>query len=149
MSRPRVGSEDDRFKSFLESKDSAPIHPNQSGGDIPEEIRGLNWGAFGMNVVWGTAMRVHIAWLCIVPFVGMVMPFVLLIKGNEWAWRNGKWDSVEHFLSVQRNWAWATAIMFGVMFLISLTISAFLSNLIYSLWPDIPGIKEKILTFNN
>jgi type IV secretory pathway component VirB8 len=78
-------------------------------------------------------MRVHIAWLCILPFIGVVMQFVLLIKGNEWAWKNRRWDSVEHFLSVQRKWAWATAVVFGLMFLISLVILTFLSNLIYSL----------------
>ena len=34
-----------------------------------------------------------------------VMPFVLGAKGSRWAWRNGRWDSVEHFKRVQRLWA--------------------------------------------
>ena len=33
------------------------------------------------------------------------MAFVLGAKGNEWAWRNKKWESVEHFHSVQKIWA--------------------------------------------
>ena len=133
MSRPRIGSDDDNFKKFMAGRDHAPIHPGKGKDDIPEEIKGLNWGAFGMNVIWGTAMRVHIAWLCVVPFIGIVMPFVLLIKGNEWAWRNRRWDSIEHFLQVQKKWAWATGIMFLIMFIISFVISTFLSRLIYSL----------------
>ena len=33
------------------------------------------------------------------------MLFVLGAKGSAWAWRNGRWDSVEHFKRVQRKWA--------------------------------------------
>ncbi|MDW7651180.1 MAG: hypothetical protein SCK29_11100 [Bacillota bacterium] len=33
------------------------------------------------------------------------MPFVLGIKGNEWAWQNRQWDSVEQFHIVQKKWA--------------------------------------------
>lgn len=133
MSRPRIGSEDEQFKKFMADKDQAPIHPGGKNVDIPEEIRGLNWGAFGMNVIWGSAMRVHIAWLCIVPFIGLVMLFVLLIKGNEWAWKSRRWDSIEHFQRVQKKWAWATGIIFLIMFIISFAISTFLSHLIYTL----------------
>jgi hypothetical protein len=40
-----------------------------------------------------------------VPFFGLVMPFVLGAKGNEWAWRNGRWQTVEQFQRTQRRWA--------------------------------------------
>lgn len=30
---------------------------------------------------------------------------VLGLKGNEWAWKNRRFDSVEHFKRVQRVWA--------------------------------------------
>lgn len=32
------------------------------------------------------------------------MMIVLGIKGNEWAWRNNKWESVEQFISSQNKW---------------------------------------------
>ncbi len=32
------------------------------------------------------------------------MNFVLGFKGNEWAWQNRKWDSIEHFKTVQKIW---------------------------------------------
>src|SRR6202008_2407231 len=40
---------------------------------------------------------------------------VLGVKGNAWAWRNGRWDSVEHFKRVQRRWAiWGAVIWLAV-----------------------------------
>jgi hypothetical protein len=72
---------------------------------IPSEIKGWSWGALLMNWVWGLFNGTYIALLMFVPFVNFAMLFVLGAKGNEWAWRNKKWDSVEHFRSVQRKWA--------------------------------------------
>jgi hypothetical protein len=44
-------------------------------------------------------------------------------KGSRWAWRNGRWDSLEHFKRVQRLWAiwgvviWISSIaLFGGIF---------------------------------
>lgn len=94
------------------SKPTADTHliENTSGqGDlaqIPPEIRGWNWGAFLLTLIWGLAHRVWISLLCFIPFVGFVMPFVLGAKGNEWAWRNKEWNSIEHFKGTQRTWAW-------------------------------------------
>lgn len=73
--------------------------------EIPPEIRGWNWGAFSLNMIWGIGNNVWIALLCLIPFFGIVMTFVLGAKGNEWAWQNKKWDSIEHFKSSQRKWA--------------------------------------------
>lgn len=73
---------------------------------IPPEIRGWNWGAFLLNWIWGIGNSVWIALLCLLPFVGFVMIFVLGAKGNEWAWQSKKWDSIEHFKRTQRNWVW-------------------------------------------
>lgn len=74
---------------------------------VPPEIRGWNWGAFLLNWIWGVGNGTFIALLTFVPLVGFVMPFVLGIKGNEWAWRNRVWRDVEHFKSTQRKWSWA------------------------------------------
>ncbi|OYU44974.1 MAG: ribonuclease G [Burkholderiales bacterium PBB4] len=78
---------------------------------VPAEIKGWNWGAMMMNWVWGLFNGTFIALLMFVPFVNFFMFFVLGAKGNEWAWRNKKWDSVEHFKSVQRKWAIAGLII--------------------------------------
>jgi hypothetical protein len=73
---------------------------------VPPEIDRWNWGAFLLNWIWGVGNNTFIALLTLIPFFGiLIMPFVLGAKGSGWAWRNGRWDSVEHFKRVQRLWA--------------------------------------------
>lgn len=72
---------------------------------VPAEIQGLNWGAFLLNWIWGIGNSTWIALLCFIPVVNIIMAFALLFKGNEWAWRNKQWQSVEHFKATQRKWA--------------------------------------------
>ena len=83
---------------------------------IPPEVDRWNWGAFLLNWIWGIGNNTFIALLVFVPFVGLVMPFVLGAKGSRWAWRNGRWDSVAHFQRVQRKWAiWGVIIWLGAI----------------------------------
>jgi hypothetical protein len=73
---------------------------------IPAEIDRWNWGAFLLHWIWGVGNNTFIAVLTLFPLFGiLIMPFVLGAKGSGWAWRNGRWDSVEHFKRVQRLWA--------------------------------------------
>jgi hypothetical protein len=58
---------------------------------IPAEIDRWNWGAFLLNWIWGIGNNTYIALLMFVPFVNMVMLFVLGFKGSAWAWRNKRW----------------------------------------------------------
>lgn len=90
---------------------------------VPAEIDRWNRGAFLLNWIWGIGNNTFIALLTFIPFFGFAMPFVLGARGSAWAWRNGRWDSVEHFKRVQRKWAiwgvvlWLAAIaMFGSIF---------------------------------
>jgi hypothetical protein len=84
---------------------------------VPAEIDHWNWGAFLLSWIWGFGNNTFIALLTLVPVVGtFIMPFVLGAKGSRWAWRNGRWDSVEHFKRVQRLWAiWGAVIWIGVI----------------------------------
>jgi hypothetical protein len=83
---------------------------------IPAEIDRWNWGAFLLNWIWGVGNNTFIALLTLVPFVGLVMPFVLGARGSRWAWRNGRWDSVAHFKRVQRLWGiWGAVIWLGAI----------------------------------
>jgi hypothetical protein len=75
------------------------------GAVIPPEVRGWSWGAFLMNWIWGMGNSV---WIALLTFIlGPIMAIVLGIKGNEWAWRNKKWKSVEKFKKTQRAWSGA------------------------------------------
>jgi len=96
-----------------------PLDPNA----MPDELDRWNWGAFLLNWIWGIGNNTFVALLALVPVLGFFMLFVLGAKGNRWAWRNGRWDSVEHFERVQRAWAkWAVivyiiaAALFGAIF---------------------------------
>jgi hypothetical protein len=81
---------------------------------IPPGVDRWNWGAFLLNWIWGIGNSVFIALLMFVPLVNIVMVFVLGAKGSVWAWRNRRWDSVEHFRQVQRKWAiWGVVIYFA------------------------------------
>lgn len=98
---------------------------NTSGqqGDVPVEIRGgWNWGAFWFSWIWGLNHKTPITFLTLpctvlslIPYVGWLFSLAGLgcriwfgIKGNEWAWQNRRFESVEHCRTVQRIWAyWA------------------------------------------
>jgi hypothetical protein len=82
---------------------------------LPPELRKWNWGAFFLGFVWGVANRVYASLLLLLPVVGLVMPFVLGAKGNEWAWANKKWASVADFERAQRRWAIAGVVVWAVV----------------------------------
>lgn len=89
---------------------------------VPDEIRGWNWGAFFLNWIWGIGNHTYVAFLMFVPFVNMGMAFVLGAKGNEWAWRNKRWDSVDHFKRVQRKWGFWSAGAIAAVFIFGFVI---------------------------
>jgi TPR repeat protein len=90
---------------------------------VPPEIDRWNWGAFLLNWIWGLGNRVYIALLMFVPFVNIVMAFVLGAKGSAWAWKNRRWESVERFKRVQRLWAIAGVIV--LVLTIAMGVGAF------------------------
>jgi len=57
------------------------------------------------------------------------MIIVLGIKGNEWAWRNKKWESIEHFKSVQKKWS-VWGILIGGVFLLGI-LAAIIVSLVF------------------
>lgn len=92
---------------------------------IPPELDRWNWGAFLLNWIWGIGNNTYIALLMFVPVVNVIMPFVLGAKGSAWAWRNKRWDSVDHFRRVQRLWAiWGVV---GVIALIGFAVVVWFS----------------------
>ncbi len=93
------------------------------GAVVPDEIKGWSWGAFGWTWIWGLGNSTYLALIAIVPGLGFIMQIVLGIKGNEWAWKNKKWDSVEHFKKVQRTWARVFFIAIGIPLFILLSVA--------------------------
>lgn len=96
------------LKSHSHGGASAPASENTSGQGslaiVPREIEGWNWGAFLLNWIWSIGNNVWIGLLSLIPYAGIIMLVILGVKGNEWAWRYKRWDSVEHFRRTQRKW---------------------------------------------
>jgi hypothetical protein len=81
---------------------------------VPEEVKGWSWAGFGLTWIWGVFNGVLISLLALIPGFALIWAIVLGIKGREWAWRNKKWDSVEHFKSTQRPWDIAGIVLFAI-----------------------------------
>jgi len=83
--------------------------------EVPDGVKGWSWGAFLLNWIWAIGNRTWIGLLALIPYVGLVMAIVLGFKGREWAWKNKRWESVEHFNAVQRKWSiWAGVVVLVV-----------------------------------
>ena len=79
---------------------------------LPDGIKGWSWGAFLLNWIWAVGNRTWIGLLALIPYVGFGVAIWLGIKGREMAWKNGQWQSVEHFNRVQKKWSqWAVGIL--------------------------------------
>ena len=104
--------------------------------ELPAEYRKFNWGAFLLSWIWGIGNKTYIAFLIfafslvnIIPFVGWIAPFGfciwLGIKGNELAWKNREWKSLEDFDEIQRKWAMWGGIIAGVSIVLSVVFLFF------------------------
>ena len=85
-----------------------PAGANDSGTGatavLPAELQGFNVGAFLMNWIWAIAHSTWIGLLCLIPCVNIIMAIVLGLKGNEYAWQNRRWESIEQFKETQKIW---------------------------------------------
>ena len=75
------------------------------GYPVPPGVKGWSWGAFFLNWIWAIGNRTWIGLLVFIPYVGIIMTFVLGFKGREWAWQNKPWRDMNHFNRVQRLWS--------------------------------------------
>ncbi len=85
------------------------------GAELPESLKGFNWGAFLMGPIWSLFNQVWIGligFISIIPLIPIEIRLLITLalaiylgfKGNELAWRSKKWSSTAHFASVQRTW---------------------------------------------
>lgn len=103
----------------------------------------FNWGCFLLTWIWGIGNKTYILLVALLfillGFIPIIGPLAALgltiwfsIKGNEWAWQNKKWESVEHFHKIQKRWAIAGVIVLLVNILIGILISVSLFALSFS-----------------
>ena len=128
-----------RFTQNEVPSNPTPLTPSNNSGSgnifdasvtVPKEIQGWNWGAFFLPGFWCIPNRVWIGLLAWTDFslitvlftFGMTWPImavILGVKGNEWAWKSRRWQSVKDFKRHQRLWAIAGFFIAAVILLIA------------------------------
>ncbi|WP_229424977.1 hypothetical protein [Massilia sp. Se16.2.3] len=99
---------------------------------VPDGVAGWSWGAFLLNWIWAIGNRTWIGLLALVPYVGFGVAIWLGIKGREMAWKNGHWQSLEHFNRVQKSWSrWGVGLIVGILGLSILAAVAIPSYVAY------------------
>lgn len=78
--------------------------PEINNGPLPEELKGWNWGAFLLNWIWAIGHNVWIGLIALLGPASLIMAIILGLKGNEWAWQNRQFNSVEEFKTIQKAW---------------------------------------------
>ena len=89
------------------------------GQAFPKTINGFNWGACLLTPLWGLCNNTPVACLWIVfafiPVIGVILTSIFSLycglKGNEWAWANNDWQSIDHMHYIQKKWATAGVIV--------------------------------------
>ncbi len=107
-------------KDEWEYSDAEEAKPSRTA---PKNLNSFNWGAFWLNWIWSVANGVWWGLLCFIPFVNIVVMFVLGFKGNRSAWEKFS-GSAEEFEKKQSSWAMWGWIIF-VISLIANIIAAF------------------------
>ena len=114
--------------------DAAVENTSGQGKDavVPIGIMQWSWGAFILNWIWAISHRVWIGLLALVPGIGIFIAVYLGAKGNELAWRNKRWDSVDSFRATQRRWRNAAIIYLAA----TMTLFTLSVGLLVMLGPD-------------
>ena len=107
----------DVYKTPESELSNADIKGDNNSGNketsFPEGVKGWSWGAFFLNWIWALFNKSYIGLLALIPYVGLIFAIYLGLKGRELAWKNKRWESLEHFNRVQRRWS-----VWGVLLLI-------------------------------
>jgi hypothetical protein len=110
---------------------------------LPSQLQGFSWAALLMSWIWGIAHNTWIAILALVlGFVPVIGAFASLgfciwlgIKGNELAWQNRRWESIEQFRTVQSIWVkWGIGLL-----ILSILLGILLAVFLFSVGSRIPA----------
>ena len=119
------------------------------------DIERFNWGAFFLTWVWSlfnckpTITAIYIALSVFLPLFGPMIAILvdlcariwLGLRGNQPAWENKRWKSVEYFHEVQRKWVQGFFIYLSVIMILMMLAVGYLKNN--------PEQLEKLKEYNN
>lgn len=86
------------------------------------DLKKWNWGAFWLTWIWGIGNKCWLTFWAFIPYFNIIWMFVCGFKGNEWAWENKNWASVEEFQRVQKKWATVSNIIGIVSIILSISL---------------------------
>ena len=99
-------------------------------------LGGWNWGAFLLNWIWawnniGAVWGIAGLFSGVIPFGSMIFSVFMGIKGNDLAWENRHFNSIQEFKDVQGKWsAWGAGIWgFSMLFVIIMIFIAAAADL--------------------
>jgi len=98
---------------------------------VPEGVKGWSWGAFFLNWIWALFNKTYIGLLALIPYIGLIFAFYLGFKGRELAWKNKRWNSMEHFNDAQRKWSF-----WGVMLLVVPAVLGILAAIVIPMFAN-------------
>ena len=82
----------------------SPVGVPNTSSPVSNDIAGWNWGAFLLPLFWSIGNQTWIGLISIISPLGIIMGIYLGLKGNELAWKNRKFESVDQFKAVQKAW---------------------------------------------
>lgn len=100
--------------------ESTNITNSTCNKETPNNIKQWNWGAFWLTWIWGIGNKSYKTLWALIPYFGFIWMFVCGTKGNEWAWQNKQWSSVEDYNNAQRKWAIVGNILTALLLILSL-----------------------------
>jgi hypothetical protein len=69
-----------------------------------------------LNSIWAIGNKSYIGMIAFIPYIGLIVAIYLGFKGRGLAWKNKRWDSLEHFNEAQRKWTkWSLIIILGTI----------------------------------
>ena len=79
------------------------VQPSLYGESRTPEFH-WNWGAFMLNWIFGFANKAWLCFLCLIPLLNIVWPFVCGAKAEQWAWESGEFEDEKSFRATMRSW---------------------------------------------
>ena len=134
--------------SYAPPAQEVPVGSGQSAMGAQPRLSKWNWGAFYLNGIWGLfngcwwilLINMGIGLLSfllslVLPFIGLLMLPLSLgwqiyvgVKGDEWAWKNRSWRSVQDFEQTQHQWAVASLVIFILNIVLVVIYSVFMMS---------------------
>lgn len=88
----------------------------------------ISFSGMGKDPENVSLVMLSVALLILNPIINLIIMIIFLIKGNKWSWVDKNWESVDHFVQVQKKWT------------VGIFLAWLLSTILCSVLPLVLGI---------